>query len=62
MPDRIVSEAPPSLDATTTSWVCLALGLVNTLVASGIRAAPKVPQEIMIDQTNHKISHISFSK
>ena len=42
--------------------MCLALGLVNTLVASGIRAAPNVPQEIMIDKTNHKFSPMSFSK
>ena len=62
IPESIVSDAPPSLEATTTSWVCFALGLVNTLVASGMRAAPNVPQEIIIESTSHKFSPISLNR
>ncbi len=29
---------------------------MNTFVASGINAAPKVPQEMIIERTNHKLS------
>ena len=58
-PERIVNEAPPSLDAVTTSSVCFALGLVNIFVASGINAAPKVPQEMMIARINHKLPNPS---
>ena len=54
-PDKIVNEAPPSFDAVTTSLVCFAFGEVNTFVASGINAAPKVPQEIMVDNIIHKL-------
>ena len=55
IPERIVNDAPPSLEAVTTSSVCFAFGLVNTFVASGIKAAPNVPQEMMIAKTNHKL-------
>ncbi len=49
-PARMFSEAPPSLDAFTTSFTCPDLGLVNILVNSGMRAAPSVPQLMIIDR------------
>ena len=55
-------EAPPSFEAVTTSEVCLAFGLVNTLVNSGINAAPKVPQLIIVDNVNHKLFGICISR
>ncbi len=35
MPERIVREAPPSLEAVTISWTCFDLALVKTFVNSG---------------------------
>ena len=55
IPERIVKEAPPSREAVTTSFVCFAFGEVNILVASGIKAAPNVPQEMINDKLNHKL-------
>ena len=54
-PERMVNDAPPSLEATTTSLVCKALGLVKIFVNSGISAAPRVPQLIIIESTSHKL-------
>ena len=62
IPDRMVKEAPPSLEAVTTSHVCFALGLVNTFVNSGIKAAPRVPQLIIIDKVSHKLFGIEPNK
>jgi hypothetical protein len=36
IPERIVNEAPPSREATTTSEVCFAFGDVKIFVASHI--------------------------
>ena len=55
IPERIVKEEPPSFEAVTTSFVCFAFGEVNNFVASGIKAAPNVPQEIITDKINHKL-------
>src|SRR5438874_9712047 len=55
MPDRMVSEAPPSLDADTISATCREWELVNTLVNSGISAAASVPQEMMTDSVSHRL-------
>src|SRR5262249_39834185 len=55
MPDRMLSEAPPSLLAATTSATCRECELVNTLVNSGITAAASVPQEMMIDSVAHRL-------
>src|SRR3954462_6620639 len=53
MPERIVSEAPPSRDAVTISCTCLECELVKTLVNSGITTAARVPQ-LMIDASCHQ--------
>ena len=50
------SEAPPLLDETTTSSVCLALVEVNTLTSSGMRAPASVPQLTMSDSFHHRPS------
>src|SRR3954462_7638888 len=54
MPDRMVSEGPPSRDAVTISWTCLECELVKTLVNSGMSTAARVPQ-LMIDASCHHI-------
>src|SRR5947209_12254478 len=48
MPERIVSDEPPSRDAVTISWTCLECELVKILVNSGIRTAATVPQLMMV--------------
>jgi len=48
IPERILREAPPSLDADTTSATCFDFAEVNTLVSSGIIAAAKVPQLMIV--------------
>ena len=53
-PESIFSDAPPSLDAATVSVTWIDLGLVNTLVISGISAAPKVPQLIIVESVIHR--------
>ena len=55
MPDRMVSEAPPSLDADTISATCREWELVNTLVNSGITAAASVPHEMMTGSVSHRL-------
>ena len=55
IPDKMVKDAPPSREAVTTSFVCFAFGLVKIFVISGIKAAPRVPQEIIKDKMNHKL-------
>src|SRR5688572_25588178 len=54
MPERIVSDAPPSRDAATISLVWRELELVNTLVNSGISAAASVPQEMITESFHHR--------
>src|SRR5947207_13163737 len=48
MPERIVSDAPPSRDAVTISCTCLEWELVKILVNSGMSTAARVPQLIMV--------------
>src|SRR6266508_2898095 len=52
-PDRMLSDAPPSLEAATISWVWREWLEVNTLVSSGISAAASVPQEMIVDSFHH---------
>src|SRR5689334_15498870 len=51
----MLSDAPPSLLAATTSATCRECALVNTLVNSGMTAAASVPQEMMIDSVTHRL-------
>src|SRR5215831_8928873 len=55
MPERMFSDAPPSLLADTTSATCRECELVNTFVNSGMTAAASVPQEMMIDSVAHRL-------
>src|SRR5260370_32907350 len=48
MPERIVSDEPPSREAVTISCTCLECELVKILVNSGIRTAASVPQLMMV--------------
>src|SRR5262249_31050198 len=48
MPERIVSDVPPSRDAVTISWTCLECELVKTFVNSGISTAASVPQLMIV--------------
>src|SRR5262245_47830746 len=52
MPERIVSDDPPSRDAVTISCTCLECELVKTLVNSRINTAASVPQ-LMIEASCH---------
>src|SRR5437763_16926188 len=54
MPERIVSEAPPSRVAVTISWTCLECELVKTLVNSGMSTAGRVPQLMIVDSCHHR--------
>src|SRR5690349_11461165 len=54
-PDRMLSDAPPSRDAATTSFTWRECELVKTFVNSGITAAAIVPQEMMIDSVSHRL-------
>src|SRR5881396_2860413 len=51
----MLSEAPPSLEAATTSWTWRECELVNTLVNSGITAAASVPHEMISDSVSHRL-------
>src|SRR5437879_11060167 len=48
IPERIVSDAPPSREAVTISCTCLEWELVKILVNSGIRTAARVPQLMIV--------------
>src|SRR6185437_3292009 len=52
-PERIFSEAPPSLDEVTTSPTWRDSTEVNTLTNSGMIAPAKVPQEMMSESFHH---------
>src|SRR6516225_1792321 len=56
MPDRMVSDGPPSRDAVTISWTCLECELVKTLVNSGISTAARVPQLMMVASCHQRFS------
>src|SRR5262245_48556797 len=68
MPERMFSDAPPSLLAATTSATCRECELVNTLVNSGITAAASVPQEMITDNVDQRCppsganSHLDTAK
>src|SRR5215831_20367959 len=53
IPERMVSDAPPSRVAATISRVCREWLLVKTLVNSGMSAAASVPQEMMVESRHH---------
>src|SRR5262245_61878720 len=55
MPERMLSEAPPSFEAATTSATWRECELVKTLVNSGISAAASVPHEMITDSVNHRL-------
>src|SRR3954469_20494953 len=48
-PARIFSEAPPSLDAVTTSFTCPDSVDVNTFTSSGMIAPASVPHVMTVD-------------
>src|SRR6516165_2559858 len=57
MPERMVSDAPPSREAVTISWTCLEWELVKILVNSGISTAASVPQLMMVASCHHRSSY-----
>ena len=54
-PLRMLSEAPPCSEALTTSFTCFDVGEVKSLVNSGMRAAPRVPQLMMMLRASHQL-------
>ena len=54
----MLSDAPPSRDASTTSCTCLELVLVNTFTSSGMIAPASVPHEMM-SESFHQRPHRS---
>src|SRR5262249_17852860 len=55
MPDRIVSDVPPSRDAVTISWTCRECELGKTLVNSGMSTAASVPQLMIVASCHHSL-------
>src|SRR5919109_1557328 len=55
MPERMVSDAPPSRDAVTISWTCLECELVKILVNSGMSTAASVPQLMIVASCHHRL-------
>src|SRR6516165_5653521 len=55
MPERMVSEEPPSREAVTISWTCLECELVKTFVNSGISTAARVPQLMIVASCHHRL-------
>src|SRR5882762_6980030 len=49
----MLSDAPPSLDAVTTSRTWPELTEVNTLTSSGMIAPASVPHEMIADSFHH---------
>src|SRR5581483_658748 len=54
-PERIPSDAPPSLADVTTSLTCLDSVEVNTLTSSGMTAPASVPHEMIDDSFHHSV-------
>src|SRR5262245_28409004 len=52
-PDRMLSDAPPSFDAVTTSLTWPEFIDVNTLTASGMIAPASVPHEMIVASFHH---------
>ena len=61
-PDRMLSEAPPCLEVSTTSFTWVEVGEVKSLVISGIKAAPRVPHEMMLARPIHQLLPRSLSR
>src|SRR3954452_6051674 len=57
MPDRIVSDAPPSREAVTISLTCLECELVKILVNSGMSTAASVPQLMIVASCHHRLGY-----
>src|SRR5438128_6284470 len=57
MPERIVSDAPPSREAVTISWTCLEWELVKILVSSGMSTAASVPQLMMLASCHQRFGN-----
>src|SRR6266511_1265141 len=55
-PDRMLSDAPPSLDAVTVSRTCPEFTDVNTFTSSGLIAPASVPHEMIADSFHHNPS------
>src|SRR5438128_7325218 len=56
MPERIVSDGPPSREAVTISCTCLECELVKILVNSGMSTAARVPQLMMLASCHHRFA------
>src|ERR1051325_8977443 len=54
-PDRMFRDAPPSLDAVTTSFTCPDSTDVNTFTSSGMMAPASVPHVITVDSFHHSV-------
>ena len=54
-PERMLSEAPPSREAVTTSRTCPESIEVKTLTSSGISAPARVPQLMIVDSFYHNV-------
>ncbi len=52
-PERMLSEAPPSREAVTTSWTWPDSVEVKTLTNSGIMAPASVPQVMIVESFHH---------
>src|SRR5262245_55858725 len=59
MPERIVSDEPPSREAVTISWTCLECELVKILVNSGISTAASVPQLMIVASCHQRLPRVS---
>src|SRR5262245_8608399 len=57
IPERMVSEVPPSRDAVTISCTCLECELVKILVNSGMSTAARVPQLMMVASCHHRLGN-----
>ena len=51
----MLSEAPPSLEAVTTSRTWRELVLVKILMNSGMRAPASVPQVMMMESSHQSV-------
>src|SRR5205823_12269280 len=54
-PDRMLSDAPPSRDAVTTSFTCPDSTDVKTFTSSGMIAPASVPHVMTVDSFHHKV-------
>src|SRR3954469_19513429 len=52
-PERMLSDAPPSLDDVTTSFTCADVVEVNTFTSSGMIAPANVPQVMTVESFHH---------